>query len=82
MLAVSDQSDYEDFEWLLMADEKFHFWNQANKALTWADFALFAAKMETKNFKRHFLQFHFRDLNKASVRTIQAFDLKFSTLFL
>ena len=58
------------------------FSESGKKSVNLGTFCPFLAKMEMKNFKRHFLQFCFWDLNKHSARTIQAFDLKFLTLIL
>ena len=75
MLAVSDQSDFEDFEWLLLTVDMINFWNHAKKATFWTSFVPFLAWILKNNFKRHFLQFSSETFNKHKAWTVQTIDL-------
>ena len=64
MLAVSDQSDFVDFEWLLLTGDMINFLNHAQKQYFGRILFLFQPEFEKKNFKRDFLLIFSESLQK------------------
>ena len=78
MLAVCDQSDFEDFEWLFMTANMSTFWKKEKYLKSWAHFILFSAKVQIKIFKRDFLEIFFGNSAEDRPWSFQDFDFKFS----
>ena len=80
MLAVCDQSDFEDFEWLWNGSRDVELSEYSGKVDIQSLCALLWAKLQIKNFKRHFLSWVFENSAVNNFPTKSPFDVKISAI--